>query len=752
MSLRPALVLRCAALVVLFVAGALFGELLLLGTDQVTLVWLPAGIGLAMLLLYGRRYWPLIALAEVLHQAIAAIGGPVDAGLLVLTLATASANTLGALLGASVTRRLAGPEGDRFVLRSGAALTVGGLALAIGSAVVGVNGLVLAGYTPVEAIGAAYLKWIVANFFGVALTAPAMLLAARALQWRHAGTGGLPFAAAPEIALWLAGFALALTVQFQLGGEASPYLLGLAALPLALLVWSALRFHPLFTAGASLLFGLALVLCAGLGIGGFVPPASLRDSVVLLLFLSVLAVIPLLLAAAVNESRLTSLQLLRRARSDDLTGLPNRIGLEEEVRALAGSAGDEAMGFAYIDLDNFKLVNDTAGHGAGDAMLRSIAGLLRAEIGHGDLLARLGGDEFAVLLRRCLPHEAVRVADRLRLAIADFRTAHGGHVFAPTASIGLVPFLPGRVDYSDLLAQADAACFAAKELGGNRVQRAEAGDAVNDRTTAMRWAVRLTQALDHDHIRLFCQSIVPLRDEPAAAPGRHFEVLIRLHDIEQGGVLAPAQFVSAAERFRMGPKLDRYVVDRTLRWLDAHPQAAADVAMCSINLCAASVDDEDFPRFLRERLAASRLPPSALCFEITETSAVRDLADAQRFISRVRALGCRLALDDFGTGFCSFAYLKALDVDFFKIDGSFVRELDSSPLSLSIVRAIADIARGSAKRTIAECVETPAIRRMVAEIGVDHAQGYAIDTPQPIDLYFGLRRAAGVTGLPAPRG
>jgi diguanylate cyclase (GGDEF)-like protein len=743
--LRPHVALGFLLLVGLYLAGAMFGELLLQGPDRVTLVWLPAGVSLAALLLYGRRWWPFIPLAEVLYQSLPSLTGDPTPQLWLLTLFTAAANTVGALLGATVARHLSGADAERFVLRSGAALLVGALALAVSSGLLGVSGLVLSGFTPTALYGAALLKWTIANFFGVVLIAPAVLLASRASLWARDPALGYPFARLPEQLAWAAALFASSAVLIVSGTPASPYALGLVSLPLAVLAWSALRFSPLYPALASLLVGLALATCAGLGIGVFVPPATLGDSVMLLLFLSMVAVMPLLLAAAVNENRLTTLRLLRRARTDDLTGLPNRAGFEAEARLLAERGGNEPMALAYLDLDNFKLVNDTAGHSAGDEMLKSLAGLLRTELRADDLLARLGGDEFAVLLRRRLPLEAERVAERLRDAVAEFRHPHGGHLFAANASIGLVPFLPRRVDYSVLLAQADAACFTAKELGGSRVQTAESGaHAVTERTTAMRWAMRLSTALEQDHFRLYCQSIVPLH--PIEEHGRHFEMLIRLYDPEHDRILAPGQFVPAAERFRMGPRLDRYVIDRTLRWLEDNPRAAAEVAMCSINLCAASVDDDGFLRFLRDRLAASPLPAEKLCFEITETSAVRDLGDAQRFIDGVRRLGCRLALDDFGTGFCSFAYLKALDVDYFKIDGSFVREIDSSPLSLSIVRAIADIARGIDKRTIAEFVETPQIRARLAELGVDYAQGYAIDEPQPIERYFARLRSEEVVG------
>ena len=222
--------------------------------------------------------------------------------------------------------------------------------------------------------------------------------------------------------------------------------------------------------------------------------------------------------------------------------------------------------------------------------------------------------------------------------------------------------------------------------------------------------------------------------------------MIRLWDPETQTLLMPGQFVPAAERFRMGPQLDQYVLGRALRWLEENPAWLDEVESCSINLCAASVEDPGFIAFLHDRLGSSTVPPHKLCFEITETSAVRDLAEAQTFIDGVHQLGCRLSLDDFGTGFCSFAYLDSLEVDYFKIDGSFVRKINDSVLSLSIVRAIADIARAIDKKTVAEFVETPELRDRLAELGVDYAQGYAMHKPTPIEAYFAEAIAKPVAG------
>jgi EAL domain-containing protein (putative c-di-GMP-specific phosphodiesterase class I) len=239
---------------------------------------------------------------------------------------------------------------------------------------------------------------------------------------------------------------------------------------------------------------------------------------------------------------------------------------------------------------------------------------------------------------------------------------------------------------------------------------------------------------------LYCQSIVPLR--PGEDRGRHFEILLRLRDPRTGEVMMPGQFMPAAERFQLGTRIDREVVVRTLAWLEANPAAAATVSTCSINLSGEALGDEGFLVFLSDRLRRSSFPSERLCFEITETSAVRDLARAQRFITQLRGFGCRFALDDFGTGFCSFNYLRALDVDYFKIDGSFVRDMETSPLAEAVVRSINEIAHVLDKRSIAEHTESERERQALIALGVDFAQGYAIDRPRPIDEYFRALEAA----------
>jgi len=727
---------RWISILALYVGGSVLGSHVLHGPDQVALIWLPAGVAITTLLVFGLRYWPLLLVGDVIAQL--ALGAPW--GFLPFS---AAANVLSTLAGAMLAMRLGGRQLAGFAVRAGLAVLAGGVLMSLISAPIGVAGLVINGMTPAAEAAPAAAKWFIGNLFGVVLVAPALRLAYLRRHERRESGKRLRYAESREIAIWAALFALGTLVVLGSAQISTVYALGLTGLPLALLLWSALRFPPLVTALGSLLVGVGLALVAGMGLGGFATPPSLFEAMVLLLFLSVLTLAPMFLAATTVESRIAATQMLRAASHDDLTGLLNRVGFESRARKLIDGGGEEPMALAYIDLDQFKLINDTASHATGDAIVRSLAGVIAACIRPDDLLARIGGDEFAVLMRKRLPLEAERDSEAIREAIAEFRFPHLGHVYALTTSIGLVPFQPRRLDYAALLAQADAACFGAKEQGGNRVRLVASGEAARERSSAMLWAMRLTSALEHGHFRLYCQTISPLTVD--GGRGRHFEVLTRMFDPGTGALLNPDQFVSAAERFRLGTRLDRHVIELTLGWLESHPEALAEVELCGINLCAASVNDPEFLPYLRKRLQESSVPRGKLCFEITETSAIRDLGEARRFVDGVRALGCRLALDDFGTGFCSFAYLNTLDVDYFKIDGSFVRELDTSPLSLSIVHSIANIARSINKRTVAEFVENEAICDRLYQLGVDYAQGFVIDQPTPIDAYFaapppGLRR------------
>ncbi len=730
---------RAALFVALYWIGAALATSFVQRPDEVTLIWPSSALALAMLLLYGLRWWFVTPIAVLLVHLTLAPVPPLFLGFSLL------ANTLGALAAAAYILRRNPQAIEQLMVRSGFLLLRGAGLGAATSALIGASGMLAAGMIEQSAFGAAAAKWALADLFGIIAVAPAAILIGRRHRMRE--LRGLPvgFGSGREKILWAAGLGAAIAVFLGAGTVSGAYALGLSSLPLAAILWAAVRFEPLYSAVATAGFALLATSAIGHGVGGFQPPESLADIMVLIGFMGLMAIVPQMLAAAAHENRIAAQRLIARATTDPSTRLANRTAFEDGSRQAISDHAGEPMALAYVDLDHFKVVNDTYSHATGDRLIRALAGVLRTAVAEGELLARTGGDEFALLLRNAGADLALQRATTLHERIAAFRFSDDGHVIAPAASIGLVPFVAGAQDFAQLLAQADAACFTAKELGGNRVQLATADTReVHAHTDAMRWATVVSQALESDRFVLHCQSIEALK--PGLARGIDIEILLRMRQAGSSELLQPGSFVPAAERFKLCERLDRHVIDRVLGWFDDHPQHAARVGSCAVNLTAAAVESEGFAAFVERRLARSRISPAQLCLELTETSAVRDLSRAQRFIGRMRGLGCRIALDDFGTGFCSFAYLKSLDANYFKIDASFVREVAVSGPALAIVRSIAEIAHVMDKRTIAEGVETHAVRERLVALGVDYCQGFAIHRPQSIDTFFA--GDAVVAGLP----
>ncbi len=425
-------------------------------------------------------------------------------------------------------------------------------------------------------------------------------------------------------------------------------------------------------------------------------------------------------------------RLTYQARHDALTGLLSRRELERRLQRLIGDEAPSEHAMCYLDLDQFKVINDTCGHVAGDELLRQIAATLSARVHHRDTLARLGGDEFAVLMEHCPLVQAERVAGEMRAAIAAFRFRWEDKIFNLAVSIGVVAIdaRHGQT-LSDVLRAADAACYLAKEEGRNRVHVYRPDDTeLTRRFGEMHWVAEISGALDEDRFELMYQTIAPL--DPASATGRHFEVLVRMRSPD-GQLIPPGAFLPAAERYNLAGRLDWWVVEHTLAWLEAHPDALADLHLCSINLSGQSLVDDGFMTALLGCIDSSAVPAAKLCFEITETAAIGNLASARHFVETLRARGCSVALDDFGSGLSSFGYLKDLPIDYLKIDGVFVKHMASDPIDRAMVKSINEIGHVMGKRTVAEFVEDEAILECLREIGVDHVQGYGIDRPQPLD-------------------
>ena len=442
----------------------------------------------------------------------------------------------------------------------------------------------------------------------------------------------------------------------------------------------------------------------------------------------------------VTMARELTQKMTWQATHDALTGLVNRAEFERRLAALIRQPGEPGSTHAllYIDLDQFKVVNDTCGHVAGDELLRQLSFLLKEHVRDSDTLARLGGDEFGLLLERCPLGRAREIAESLRHVIKDFRFTWDEKPFEIGASIGVVEVDEDSESLSTVMSAADVACYAAKDLGRNRVHVYEPNDEeLKQRRGEMQWIGRINNALANDRLVLYGQAIRPVGGE--ADEGRHYEILVRMLD-EEGELVPPAAFIPAAERYNLMPSVDKWVVNHVCRLAGALRArgGAGQLTMLAINLSGSTLSDDDFLGFVRHQLEAYRVPPELICFEITETAAIANLARAIQFIREMKRLGCRFALDDFGSGLSSFAYLKNLPVDYLKIDGGFIRDMVADPIDRAMVRSINEVGHVMGIQTIAEFVEDEETLAVLRSIGVDYAQGFGIAHPAPLVGQLGL--------------
>ena len=437
----------------------------------------------------------------------------------------------------------------------------------------------------------------------------------------------------------------------------------------------------------------------------------------------------------VTETYQLTEKLTFQATHDSLTQLYNRSEFERRLFSVINSTQNQGMEHAmcFLDLDQFKIVNDSSGHAAGDALLCQLGQVLKNNTRKNDIIARLGGDEFAVLIENCSLEDAERVANSFRKAIMDFRFEWDKKSFSIGASVGLVSINSTTRDVSEIMRQADAACYAAKDQGRNQIVVFNPQDnQFNERQGEVKRVPQIDWALDQNRFRLFYQPIVAVSSEENKI---HMEILIRMLD-EEDKMLPPVAFLPAAERYKLINQIDRWVVQHALQWIGDNSEALGERYLWSINLSGQSLGDDDFSRFVETQFDRLKVPASAICFEITETAAIGNLANANQFIGKFKSLGCKFALDDFGSGLSSFAYLKNLPVDIIKIDGAFVRDCHENKTNLALVRSIHDVARVMGKISVAEFVENDLIIDKLREIGVDYAQGYGISRPCSFEQFF----------------
>lgn len=433
----------------------------------------------------------------------------------------------------------------------------------------------------------------------------------------------------------------------------------------------------------------------------------------------------------VTEALIQREIISHQATHDPLTDLINRNEFDRRLKRIIKTAktnGSEHV-LCYMDLDHFKIVNDSCNHAAGDELLRQLSKQLTKLIRHRDSLARLGGDEFAILMEHCTLEQAQATTERIHKHIEHFQFRWENKSFRIGISIGLVTINAENGGFDDLLKRADMACYLAKEAGRNRTHIFDELDSAfiqHHNETA--WPEKINCALRQNAFKLYQQEIVALK----TMEGEHYEILLRLQD-DKGNLILPSAFFPAAERYQLAAEIDRWVIRNVFDWMLEHPNRLTSLSLCSINLSSASLTDDKQAGYIIEQFKQSGLPADKFCFEISESTIIANLTAATEFISPIKELGCRFSLDDFGSGLSSFAYLKNIPVDFLKIDGVFVRDIETDSVALAMVKSINEIAHVMGKKTIAKFVENDTVLKTLLDLGVDYVQGYGSDKPSLLE-------------------
>lgn len=729
--------------IVASLAGVYFGTgkiglMLAFVHPSATAVWAPTGIALAAFLTLGYRVWPGIFLGAFLVNVT-------TEGSVATSMGIAVGNTLEGLVGAYLVNRFANgrypfdrPQDIfRFVALAGMLSTTV-------SATFGVTSLSLGGFAGWADYGSIWFTWWLGDAVGALVVASVLLLwsANPRVQWNRRQV--------VEAALLLLSMLLVGLVVF--GGffpsDTTNYPLAFLCIPF--LIWAAFRFGQREAATATLvLSGIAIWGTLG-GFGPFAWQSPNESLLLLQAFIGVVAVMAIALAATVSERRGVEAQLVHLVANDPLTGLLSRRRFQEELSLLLAQARRYGTrgGLLFLGLDEFKSINDTLGHRTGDELLISLSRLLRGRLRESDLLARLGGDEFAILLPHVDRDQAQVVAGHLLEAVRHHSIVAKGQAIGTTASIGIALIPEYGTTIEELLVHADRALYQAKEKGRNCFGvYAPDKDWQAQMENRLRVERRIRQALEEGLFLFHAQPILDLRSNRIT----QYELLLRM--IGEGGlILLPSDFLYIAERFGLIHDIDRWVVQQAIRLLARHSQAFPELGL-SANLSGKAFLDEELLPIIQRELERTSVNPANLTLEITESAAIADTNQAQKFANALKKLGCRFALDDFGVGFSSLYHLKHLPVEYLKIDGSFIRDLPNNPVDQHLVKAVVEVARGLHKETIAEFVGDEETVQLLRKYGVDFAQGFYIGKPRAVtEVFSEMARATfgRPTFLPAP--
>ncbi|MBX2880553.1 MAG: EAL domain-containing protein [Granulosicoccus sp.] len=458
-----------------------------------------------------------------------------------------------------------------------------------------------------------------------------------------------------------------------------------------------------------------------------------RDTQKLLLIIigAAFALSIIISATVITRVARANSKIAHLANHDDLTGLHNRRSFEQHLAQAIAVAGrsENAQGLLYLDLDRFKIVNDTCGHHAGDQLLIQLTGRMQQRLRRGDLFARVGGDEFAIIAQGKSFSDIQQLAEELRVIVSEFEFNYEQQSFKVSLSIGVAPIDGQTSSIEQVLADVDSACYVAKQSGRNRVHITQDDDIeIVQYRSNLAGIQAIRKALSDQRLTLFYQPVHQLADDSAKIA--HCEILLRIRS-ENGEVYSPARFIPIAEKYNVMNEIDQWVFNNIVEWL-VENQAHHDIPRLLINLSGMSFADDDFSKYIVERLQKGDVNPAHIAFEISEGAAVRNFNKVMEFVNKIRALGCELALDDFGSGFSSFNYLKQLPIDYIKIDGSLVRDIANNEVDRKMVDAINQIGHTVGARTIAEFVEDNAALECLKSMNVDFAQGYGLGMPTPL--------------------